>query len=111
MEIFLSIVILILGLLIDHWAAKKFCDIAEEKGYNAKELNVYRWYFIFPAIGYAYVIALPYRKQYEEVSAYLKKDEPEVEDKDSWTCKKCGEKNPKTRMTCQKCDTYKNAHL
>lgn len=69
MEIFLSIVILILGLLIDHWAAKKFCDIAEEKGYNAKELNVYTWCFIFPAIGYAYVIALPYRKQYEEISA------------------------------------------
>lgn len=92
MEIFLAIIILISGLIIDHFAAKKFCDIAEEKGYNSKELNVYRWCFIFPAIGYAYVIALPYRKQYEEVSAYLKKDEPEVEDKDSWTCKNAEKK-------------------
>ena len=127
----LSIIGLIITLIIDHFAAKKFCGIAEEKGYSAKALNVYRWCFIFPAIGYAYVIALPYlklQKQNEEIIDFLKNQSTQQqlnshdeklknaiklnkEDSDSWTCKKCGEKNPKTRMTCKKCDTYKNAHL
>ncbi|MDE6133225.1 MAG: hypothetical protein K2G04_07625, partial [Oscillospiraceae bacterium] len=42
------------------------------------------------------------------ISEISKSDSETVE---YWICKKCGEKNPKTRMTCQKCDTYKNAHL
>lgn len=118
-----SIIALILTIVLDFFAARKMCDVAELKGHDAKNLHIFAWCFWFPIFGYLYVIALPdlnLQKQNEEIVNLLQNSDilskyvhqkSEQEEYDSWTCPKCGLKNPKTRMTCQKCDTYKNAHL
>lgn len=125
--------IVILSLLacmvINSNAADKFFKIAELKGHDAKKLHIMAWCFWVPPIGYLYVISLPDLKIREllqdrvnysqsqqqnnsydlsKISEMSKSSNDNIE---SWVCKKCGERNPKTRMTCQKCDTYKNAHL
>lgn len=107
-----SIVICLIVILILLMAARKMRDLVELKGHNAAELHIFAWCFWFPLFGYLYVIALPdlnLHKQNGEIVSNIISDKPE--DDNCWICKKCGLKNPKTRMTCQKCDTYKNAHL
>lgn len=102
----------VLMLVLTFLAAGKMKKLVDDKGYNSRELHVFAWCFWFPIFGYLYAIALPdlnLHKQNEEITACVKNDE--TADDNCWICKKCGLKNPKTRMTCQKCDTYKNAHL
>lgn len=115
MEAFITFLCCIVALVLDFIMAKKMCGVVEIKGHDANKLNIFIWCFLFPIFGYAYVIALPNFRQHDEIMAYIKRDnakeEKENNDDVSWTCKKCGLKNPSTRMTCQKCDTYKNEHL
>lgn len=126
MVILIYIVSLIIGIIMLLLAAGKMCGAAELKGHNAKELHIFAWCFFFPIFGYLYVISLPDLKIREllqdrvnysqsqqhnngyDLSEISKLSNDNIE---SWVCKKCGERNPKTRMTCKKCDTYKNAHL
>lgn len=123
------IIVAIIAIGLNFFAAKKLCEVAELKGHDAKNLHIFAWCFWFPIFGYLYVISLPDLKIREllqdrvnysqsqqqnnsydlsKISEMSKSSNDNIE---SWVCKKCGERNPKTRMTCQKCDTYKNAHL
>lgn len=119
----------IIAIGLNFFAAKKMCEVVELKGHNAKNLHIFAWCFWFPIFGYLYVIALPdlkIRELLQDRENYLQSPQQNnshdlsniseisksgSENAEYLICKKCGEKNPKTRMTCQKCDTYKNAHL
>lgn len=54
-----------LALLLDFTIAAKFGEIAEEKGYSYKTYVI--WCYIFTAIGYLMVIALPDRGNQNKV--------------------------------------------
>ncbi|MBQ7767923.1 MAG: hypothetical protein IJ403_03460 [Oscillospiraceae bacterium] len=54
---FFYIMGLVIGLIIDYMIAKKFSEIAEEKGHEGTE---YFWYtFVFGVVGMLMVVALP----------------------------------------------------
>ena len=57
----LSLSLIIGGLYLDHWIAKKFEEIVFAKGYGT-EIKAYYMCFWLVIVGYLYVIALPNAK-------------------------------------------------
>ena len=61
--VILGILTLFLAIIIDYIVAKKFKQIAFDKGHDADKLHVFAMCFWLSIIGYLYVIALPNKKQ------------------------------------------------
>ncbi|MCM1054758.1 MAG: hypothetical protein NC394_04460 [Bacteroides sp.] len=61
--VMLSLVLGIILLMLNILMANKMKEVAEEKGYDAKDNHIFAWCFWLPLFGYLYVIALPDAKQ------------------------------------------------
>ena len=61
--IILGVLLLCLYFIVDFIVARKFKQIAIEKGQDADKLHVFAMCFWLNIIGYLYVIALPNKKQ------------------------------------------------
>ena len=53
------IAIIGLAIVINVMISRKMCQIAVDKGYDARALHIFAWCFWLPIFGYLYVIALP----------------------------------------------------
>lgn len=60
--VLLGILVLFLLCIVSFIVARKFKQIATEKGYDADKLHVFAMCFWLSIIGYLYVIALPNKK-------------------------------------------------
>ena len=61
--IILGVLVTILSFIISFIVARKFKQIAIDKGHDADKLHVFAMCFWLSIIGYLYVIALPNKKQ------------------------------------------------
>ena len=100
--IFLYVFLAIIALVINIFMASKMCEIAELKGYDAREKHIFAMCFWLGFFGYLYTIALPDIKMQSLIRKGINNQEnkPEIKQK---TEKKIEEikHNPNLEAICK----------
>ena len=109
------LLLIVVVIFVFCFMSKKMCEIAELKGYNAKEKHIFAICFWLTGFGILYVIALPdlkirkllgdteetaYTNTNDENEKTMVKKQVETLENGDWKCPSCGAHNPVNDKRC-----------